>query len=256
MPRRTILAAVWTGVILLALIGVLASVGRGIALRQVMQSPVKPGSGFSRFDSLNVVNSAPLYGAKPGSPKYREIEAETRRFVGKFGKHPGATLLHILPAVVFMALAPFQFSRRMRARNIRLHRWSGRLLVTIAIPIGLTGLFFGLFMPFSGAVEASGVAVFGALFLFALARAVVAIRRREIARHREWMIRMFAIAIGVSTVRLTGIAFALATREGPHAWFGYSVWVGFAVTALAAELWIRSTRPAPLTHQVPYSVHP
>lgn len=254
MPRRTILATVWTGAVFLALIGVLASVGRGVALRQVLQSPVAGGAGFSRFDSLNAVNTAPLYDTKPGSPKYQEIEAETRRFVGKFGKYPGATLLHILPAAVFMALAPFQFSRRIRARNIRLHRWSGRLLVAIAVPIGLTGLFFGLFMPFSGLVEASGVAVFGVLFLFALARAVIAIRRGEVARHREWMIRMFAIAIGVSTVRLTGIAFALATREGPHVWFGQSVWVGFALTLLAAELWIRGTRPARPPDRVRHAV--
>ena len=216
-------------------------------MRQVLQSPERPRPALSRFDSLNVINSAPIYGAVPGSAEYAEIETETRRFLGKFSRHPGATLLHILPAAVFLILAPFQFSRRIRARNIRVHRWSGRLLVTIAIPIGLTGLFFGLFMPFSGLLEASAIAVFGGLFLFALTRAVIAIRRGDVAHHREWMIRMFAVAIGVSTVRLAGIGFALATREPPSVWFGQSVWVGFALTLIAAELWIRGTRPRPLT---------
>lgn len=244
--NRATLATVWAAVIILALIGVLASVGRGISMKQVLQSPERPRSGLSRFDSMNVVHSAPIYGAAPGSARYREIEAETRRFVGKFSRYPGTTLLHILPAALFLALAPFQFSRRIRARNIRVHRWSGRLLVAIAIPIGLTGLFFGLFIPFSGAIEASAIAVFGALFLFALARAVIAIRSGDVARHREWMIRMFAVAIGVSTVRLAGIAFALATGEGPSVWFGQSVWVGFALTVVAAELWIRGTRPRPV----------
>lgn len=100
-------------------------------------------------------------------------------------------------------------------------------------------------MPFAGLLEASGVAVFGALFLFAVVRAVVAIRRRDVATHREWMIRMFAIAIGVSTVRLAGFPLLLLTRKGPEAWFGHSIWIGFGLTLAVAELWIAATRRRP-----------
>ncbi|HVT45985.1 MAG TPA: DUF2306 domain-containing protein, partial [Thermoanaerobaculia bacterium] len=87
--------------------------------------------------------------------------------------------------------------------------------------------------------------VFGALFLISPIRGFRAIRKGQIARHREWMIRMCAVALGVSTVRLCGIVLAIATKEGPEVWFGYSVWLGFTITVWVAELWIRHTRGVP-----------
>lgn len=252
--NRAVATALWTVAVVLALIGVIASFGRGVSVTQLLRSEQRPRPELSRFDSLNIVNSAPLYRARPGSAKFQVIDRETRRFNRRFSEYPGVTLLHILPAALFMLLAPLQFSRRIRARHIRVHRWSGRLLVALAIPIGISGLFFGLFMPFSGVVEASAVVFFGGLFLFAVGRAFFAIRRADVPRHREWMIRMLGIALGVSTVRLVGIALALLTREGPHVWFGLSIWIGFALTLAVAEVWIRATRPRATAGLAPASV--
>ena len=236
--------AFWTGAIILALIGLAASAGRTISVVDGLRGP-QPAPELSRLDEYNTRGLAMVLGVRPGTREYEDGMAQIRRFLGKFNRYPVTTLLHVVPAALFALLAPFQFSRRIRSRHIRVHRWSGRVLVAIAIPIGLTGLFFGLFVPFAGLLEASGVAVFGALFLFAVVRAVVAIRRKDIATHREWMIRMFAIAIGVSTVRLVGFPLLLLTRKGPEAWFGHSIWLGFGLTLVAAELWIAATRRRP-----------
>lgn len=141
IARRIALTTVWTGVFLLALIGVLASVGRGISVMQILQSPQSPRPELSRFDSLNIINAAPMYGVEPGSAKYQEIDAETRRFVRKFSKYPGTTLLHILPAALFMILAPFQFSRRIRSRHLRLHRPGSLVLPRAARAVPGTTLY-------------------------------------------------------------------------------------------------------------------
>jgi len=84
----------------------------------------------------------------------------------------------------------------------------------------------------------------GGLFL-ALARAVAAIRAGRVAAHREWMIRAFAVALGISTVRL--VAAALDLVVSPYGvplapLFVASLWIGWGVTVAAAELWIRYTR--------------
>lgn len=236
-------AAIWCAVVALVLLGLVASVGRGISVFQLLQSPPSSRPEVSPYDSASFAIAIPLYGARPGTARYAEIEADSRRMVRKFAEFPGTTLAHVLPAALFMILAPLQFSRRIRTRHLRLHRWFGRLLVAIAIPIGLTGLFFGLVNPFGGPIEGVAIAVTGGLFLFALARAVVAIRRREIATHREWMIRVFAIALGVSVVRLVGVALVLIAGVRPAAWFAHSVWIGFLLTLTVTELWIRGTRP-------------
>ena len=243
--RGVALAALWSAVVLLVLLGLAASVGRSISVFQLLQLPASSRPGLSPYDSASVASAIPLYGALPGTARYAEIEDDSRRMVRKFGEFPRTTLMHVLPGALFLLLAPLQFSRRIRTRNLRLHRWSGRLLVALGIPIGLTGLFFGLVNPFGGPLEGATVAIVGTLFLFALARAVVAIRRREIATHREWMIRVFAIALGISVVRLVGIAFVLLTGVRPAVWFAHSVWIGFLITLAVAELWIRGTRPSP-----------
>lgn len=174
---------------------------------------------------------------------------EVARFDSSFAAHPRKTLLHVVPGGLFLALAPLQFSSRLRTRHLRLHRWSGRVLVAAGLASGLNGLYFGLLMPFGGAPEAIAIALFGGLFVLALVRGFVAIRRHDRAGHREWMIRAFAIALGIATVRLLGAIFDLALAPAgvaPVTVFLLSVWLGWIATVGAAELWIRRTRPAGL----------
>jgi uncharacterized membrane protein len=241
---RFTMRTVWSAVILLALLGVTASVGRTYSVAEGLAGP-RPVPAISRLDEWSTRGTGVLIGVPPGSERFRDLQQELTRFLGKFNSYPGATLLHVVPGALIMLLAPFQFSRRVRTRHIRLHRWSGRTIVALAIPMGLSGLFFGLFVPFDGRVEASAVGVFGALFLFAVLRGFAAIRAGDTRTHREWMIRMFAVALGVSAQRVIGSVMLLVTREGPAEWFGESIWMGFAVTVGTAELWIRGTRRRP-----------
>jgi hypothetical protein len=168
------------------------------------------------------------------------------RFDSTFAARPVQTLLHVVPGGLFLALAPLQFWSRLRARHLWLHRWSGRLLLAAALTSGLQGLCFGLLTPFAGPPEGIAIALFGGLFVLALTRGFVAIRRHDQAGHREWMIRAFAIALGISTVRVLGAMFDLALTPvgvAPTIVFVISVWLGWTLTLGAAEAWIRRTRP-------------
>jgi uncharacterized membrane protein len=222
----------WGAVFLLAALGIGASVGRAFFLRD-FASRAEP-----RRRQL-------LQSLGRDDPRVLQRAEELDRFDRRFAAHPVLTLLHVLPGAVFLAVAPFQFSSRLRSRYIELHRWSGRGLVLIAFVAGSSGLYFGLLMPFSGPSEATAVAVFGGLFLAAVSRAFLAIRRRQVARHREWMIRAFAIAIGISTVRVVGAVFDVALTPagfGAEEVFVLSIWTGWSMTLGAAEAWIRYTR--------------
>jgi hypothetical protein len=73
------------------------------------------------------------------------------------------------------------------------------------------------------------------------------IRRREIALHREWMIRAFSIGLAVATIRpIIGFFFATSRFTGltPYEFFGTAFWIGFVLHLIAAEAWIHSTRTA------------
>jgi uncharacterized membrane protein YozB (DUF420 family) len=82
--------------------------------------------------------------------------------------------------------------------------------------------------------------------VFALGKAYRHILRREIAQHREWMIRAFAIGLAVATIRpIIGLFFATSRLSGltPDAFFGVAFWIGFVLHLILAEAWIWGTRP-------------
>jgi len=186
-----------------------------------------------------------------------ERPVELARVDGRFAAHPLLTLVHVLLGGFFLLVAPLQFSARIRTRHIQFHRWSGRILLPAVVVSVLAGLYFGIFIPYGGPGEAAAIALFGGLFLVAICRAFLAIRRHQVARHREWMIRVFAIAIAISTVRVVAVVLDVAlTPAGfrPPELFVLSLWTGWVITLGVAELWIRYTRPVRHILTVPESV--
>jgi uncharacterized membrane protein len=224
---------VWTIVVVLAAIGVAAAIGR----------MTFPTDMIQRFEPMR---TQVMTDWEREDPLALQRPAEIARMDRPFAEHPYLTLLHVLPGALFFVFAPLQFSKRIRTRHPRLHRWSGRILLPLITVSLLPGLFFGIVMPFGGRAEAVAIVAIGITFLHAMASAFLAIRRGDVARHREWMIRMFAIALGISMVRVVGgpIDFFLTPFGVPPAdLFVLSVWSGWLLMVGGAEIWIRYTRP-------------
>jgi hypothetical protein len=201
---------IWVALIVLCVIGGAAAIRRMVAL---------------------------AYPAKNGPSQMVDLDA---LFVAK----ASLTLAHIVPALVLMLLIPFQFSRSFRARHLKAHRWIGRVTMLLGLVVGFSGLAL-LKNPVGGAAEVAAILFFDALFLVSIAKAYVYARRREIALHREWVIRAMSVAVGVATVRpIMGAFFATATLTGmtPHEFFGIAFWIGLTLTYVAGEVWIRYTR--------------
>ena len=238
-----LVGGLWGGVTLLVIIGVAAVAGRAVFTADLgaRAQPVREQvlHAFHRDDPHT-------------AERAKDVELVDRRFA----VHPFVTLLHVIPGGLFLLLAPLQFSERVRRGHVRLHRWSGRSLLPLAFVSAASGLYFGLLMPYGGTGEAAAIALFGGIFLVAVSRAFLAIRRRQMARHREWMIRAFAVAIGTSTVRLVALVLDLTlTPAGvaPRDAFVLSIWIGWILTLAAAELWISYTRPLAQAPAVPLS---
>jgi uncharacterized membrane protein len=159
-----------------------------------------------------------------------------------FAQHVALTLAHIIPGALFLVLAPLQFVPAIRTKHLNKHRWLGRILVVSAFVIGISALVMTYTMNIGGANETAATTLFGILFLLCLIKACWHIRRKEVAQHREWMIRTFAIGLGIATTRpIVGMFFAFR-KLTPHEFFGIAFWLGFTMTFLAAEAWIDYTR--------------
>jgi uncharacterized membrane protein len=201
---------IWTGVIILAAIGFAAATRRTLVL-------FWPAQFTGKYPPAAAMDSG-------------------------FARHLILTLIHILPGALFLVLAPLQFLPNLRAKHLELHRWLGRGLVATGLVVGTTALVMSYKMNIGGANETAATTLFGILFLYCLIRAYVHIRRKEVAQHREWMIRAFGIALGVATTRpIVGIFFAFR-RLTPHEFFGIAFWLGFTITVVVTEAWIDHTR--------------
>ena len=216
---RVLRIVLWCGVAILAAIGIAAAVGRTVSV----------ASGGLTYDQVRQMVPA-------GAAE------EAFGFDRWFVTYPLLTLLHVIPGSIFLVLAPFQLSAHIRNSHLRFHRWSGRVLVVAALAYGLSGLVLGPLFPYGGPGARAAIIFFDTPFLFALVRAFIAIRRHDVRRHREWMIRVFAIALGIATVRVVGLVLIGISGGSFHDSAGISFWTGWGLNYAAAELWIRHTR--------------
>lgn len=162
-----------------------------------------------------------------------------------FTAHPQLTLIHITAGLIFVLLAPLQFVKRIRNNYPKTHRTIGYIVLTSGLIIGVTALIMGAIMAIGGITETLAVTTFGVLFLFSLIRAYFYILKREFDLHREWMIRVLAIGLAVSTTRpVMGIFFATSRLTGltVQQFFGIAFWIAFTIHVTFAEYWIRRTR--------------
>lgn len=159
-----------------------------------------------------------------------------------FAKHVALTLVHILPGGLFLSLALLQFVPGIRQKHLQVHRWMGRALVVCGLIVGISALIMSFTMNIGGPNETAATTLFAIVFLICLVKAYRLIRRKEVARHREWMIRAYGAGLGVATTRPIVGAFFAFRRLSPHEFFGIAFWLGFTITFLAAEAWVEYTR--------------
>jgi hypothetical protein len=161
-------------------------------------------------------------------PQLAELDAA-------FASHAVLTLTHILPALVFVLLAPFVYIRRFAGAA-----WPKRLLFPLGLIVGVTAYAMSKYS-IGGWVERSAVLFFNTLFLFSLFRAWHL--RREPVLTLRWMTRAIGVLLGIATTRpIMGIFFATSrvTDLSPHQFFGAAFWIGFSINTLVVELWLRS----------------
>ncbi|MET8385690.1 DUF2306 domain-containing protein [Streptosporangium canum] len=174
-----------------------------------------------------------------------EVTPENARFFAV----PLPVVLHIFGATLYGVLGAFQFAPGFRRRRPGWHRAAGRVLVPCGLVAALSGLWMTLLYPRpvgDGDLLAGFRLLFGSAMVLCIVLGFAAIRRRNVARHRAWMIRGYAIGLGAGTQALTHLFWFLIF--GPPGEFPRALLVaaGWVINLAAAE-WIirrRSARPA------------
>jgi uncharacterized membrane protein len=112
-----------------------------------------------------------------------------------------ALYAHIVAGGLALVVGPFQFLRGLHDRHRGVHRLIGRTYLAAVAVGGLSGLVLA---PVSEAGLAGffGFGTLAVLWLVTAGRAYRAIRRADVAGHRAWMMRNFALTYAAVTLRL------------------------------------------------------
>lgn len=188
------------------------------------------------FSSLRVVTDRGNIGAADSLP--------ADDFSRRYAANPIPAYLHIGPGVLYLLLAVLQVSGPVRRGRLGFHRAAGRVAAGAGVVSAVFAVVFGVLFPWGGVAQATASVVFGIYFGVALALGVAAARRRDVVAHRRWMLRAFAVALGVATIRvILSLGEVLGVFTFDEA-FGWSFWAGFVVNAVIVEAWLaRWPRP-------------
>ncbi|MFI7426301.1 DUF2306 domain-containing protein [Micromonospora sp. NPDC049836] len=140
------------------------------------------------------------------------VTPENARFLAS----PVPVLVHIVGATLYCLLGALQFARGFRRRRPGWHRLAGRLL----IPCGLAAALSGVWMaacyprpPFDHVLLTPIRLVVGVAMAGCIVLGVAAVRRRDVARHRAWMARGYALGLGAGTQVLTHLPWMLLAGQ-------------------------------------------
>lgn len=153
-----------------------------------------------------------------------------------FEAHKFALYSHIFGSAVALGLGAFQFSSRLRTKRTALHRRMGRVYLGVGVLIGgIAGIFMAVHA-YGGVTARLGFGCLAVGWLYTGARAYAAIRSRDIASHRRWMIRNFSLTFAAVTLRLYGPASFVAGIPFEQA-YPIIAWLAWVPNLIVAECW-------------------
>ena len=152
---------------------------------------------------------------------------------------PAPLILHVVAAVVFAVIGAFQFPARLRRRHRTWHRRAGRVLVTAGLAVAGSGLWMTLSYPDApgGALLWTVRLVVGSAMATCIVLGFTAIRRRDVAAHKAWMIRAYALAIKGTQAFTQGVGEGVFEAGGLST--ALSVTSGWVINLAVAEWMIR-----------------
>jgi uncharacterized membrane protein len=146
---------------------------------------------------------------------------------------------------LYSVLGAFQFSAGFRRRHIGWHRAAGRVIVVAGLVAALSGLWMAMFyaiVPADDLLLHSFRLLAGSAMAASIVLGYLAIRRRDLERHQDWMRRAYAIGLGAGTQALTQLPPLLLFGPPDHLSLALMMGAAWVINIAVAEWLIRRRR--------------
>lgn len=207
------------------------------------KASARAGSAKGLITGLLILSAIPLIA---GAFRVTELTAgaEVTQANARFFASPLPVVIHVLGAAVYAILGAFQFSTRFRRSRPGWHRAAGRLLVPCGLLVGLSGLWMTLFYPSTDSLGGLLLYIFRLMAGLGMVASIVlgltTILRRDVKRHRAWMMRAYALGLGAGTQVLTQAVGEIIAGKPDDLGKALLMGAGWAINLVVAEWAIRS----------------
>ncbi|MEO1143291.1 MAG: DUF2306 domain-containing protein [Pseudomonadota bacterium] len=150
-------------------------------------------------------------------------------------------LIHVATAIPPLLIGPFAFSKNLRNKSLKWHRWIG---VTYCVCIWISAVT-GVMLATAntrGIIAQMGFGSLGITWFTTTWLAYTTARTKDIVSHRRWMLRSYAVTLAVVSIRpmfLMEIPFGISADD----WYRLTTWMCWVPNLIIAEIYIRITKP-------------
>ncbi len=108
---------------------------------------------------------------------------------------------HIILGGIALLIGWLQFNKKLRLKNIDLHRKIGKIYILSVLLSGFTGFYIGYFAT-GGIIAKSGFMTMALAWFFTTLFGFTAIKKGNIIKHQKLMIYSYAICFAAVTLRI------------------------------------------------------
>ncbi|MEM9934428.1 MAG: DUF2306 domain-containing protein, partial [Bacteroidota bacterium] len=159
---------------------------------------------------------------------------------GTLGAHPlwlTAFYLHIILGGVALLVGWPQFFPKWRNRHLPLHRKLGKVYIGSILLVSGPTSFFLAFFAFGGIGTKMGFGLLAIFWFTSTLLAFLAVRRKQISSHKEWMIRSYALSLAAVSLRIYMPIMQAGFRWDFEYSYSWVAWICWIPNILVAE-WI------------------
>lgn len=147
----------------------------------------------------------------------------------------GWLLMHITGGMLALLSGPWQFSTRLRARSLRLHRATGYVFLS-GVAIGSVGSIIMAIGTTGGWAWAVGLLTLAAAWITTTAMAFYAIKQRQIQVHKEWMARAYIVTFAFVVFRILNDYPPFNRLQPASDRANLAIWACWVIPLMAAEV--------------------